>query len=374
MKTVGCHANTPVASVADESSDSGSSDNHPMHDIAHVPNFPKQSLCSGHTHSEPGGDMCDVAFLARLPSGVELSQMPDPHSVHEAMAASNATGWVDTMDCKMDNLCTRDVYELVLCTSGMRTIRLGWVPHRKFKNSTFDKNKVCLVACGNHQRPGIDHGESFMPVMHLESLCTLLALAASNDLDIMQFDITSAYLHGTLKEELYVEQPDSCVAPGKETWVWCLKKGLYGLIQVGHTWNEELNGHMESVGYAATGSWDHENFVAGGFWVDNFIGIGSGEGLNSLAKSVDEKYGITGLGEVKWVLGMLIERDRDTRLIYILQEAFIKLGFTPPMPQPTYSPNLCYWTVLSLGCVRFLGVFLSSLIFFMACACQRRYR
>ena len=58
-------------------------------------------------------------------------------------------------------------------------------------------------------------------------------------------------------------------------------------------------------------------------WVDDFVGIGPGEGFNGLAKSVDVKYSITGLGEVKWVLGMLIEWDRDTRLIYISQEVFI---------------------------------------------------
>ena len=39
--------------------------------------------------------------------------------------------------------------------------------------------------------------------------------------------------------------------------------------------------------------------------------------------SVDVEYGITGLGEVKWVLGMLIKRDRDTRSIYISQDVFI---------------------------------------------------
>ena len=174
MKTAGHRANTPAASTADESSDSGSSDDRPMHDIAHVLNFPKRSLHSGHMRGEPGGDMCDVAFSARLPGGIELSQMPDPRSVHKAMAASDATGWVDVIDREMDNLCTHDVYELVPRTSGMRTIRLGWVPHRKFKNGAFDKNKARLVAHGNHQGPGIDHGESFAPVMRLESLGTHL--------------------------------------------------------------------------------------------------------------------------------------------------------------------------------------------------------
>ena len=42
------------------------------------------------------------------------------------------------------------------------------------------------------------------------------------------------------------------IAPGEESSVWRLKKGLYGLVQAGRTWNEELNTHMESVGYAAT--------------------------------------------------------------------------------------------------------------------------
>ncbi len=41
-----------------------------------------------------------------------------------------------------------------------------------------------------------------------------------------------------------------------------------------------------------------------------------------------DKYGITGLGEAKWVLGMLIERDRDDRAIYISQEAFINSVMT----------------------------------------------
>ena len=113
-----------------------------------------------------------------------------------------------------------------------------------------------------------------------------------------------------------MEQPDGHAVTGKENWVWKLRKGLYRLVQAGRTWNEELNSHMESVGYSATskdpavyvkGSWSQEDFVAGGFWVDDFIGIGSGAQLEALAKSVDAKYGITGLGEVRWVLGMLVE-------------------------------------------------------------------
>ena len=49
-----------------------------------------------------------------------------------------------------------------------------------------------------------------------------------------------------LMEEVHMEQPEAYVAPGKEDWVWRLERGLYGLVQTGRTWNEELNAHIES--------------------------------------------------------------------------------------------------------------------------------
>jgi hypothetical protein len=61
----------------------------------------------------------------------------------------------------------------------MGTLRLGWVLHRKFK---FEKNKGRIVARGNYQRPG---SELFLPVMRLESPRTILALAATRDLDVI---------------------------------------------------------------------------------------------------------------------------------------------------------------------------------------------
>ena len=215
------------------------------------------------------------------------------------------------MDREMENLKSYDVYELVL-----RTFKLGWVLHRKFRIGLFERNKGRLVARSNHQRPGIDYGESFSPVMRLESLRTILALAAIRGLDVIQFDITSAHLHGALKEEVYMVQPEGYVAPGKEDWAWRFKKGLYGLVQAGRTWNEELNAHMEGEGVTETpkdptmyikNSWTDRDFAAAG---DSCGSIGSRKELTAPAESVNAKYGMTGLGEVRWVLGMLLERDR----------------------------------------------------------------
>ena len=60
------------------------------------------------------------------------------------------------MDREMEGLNLYDVYELVPRTNGMRTLKLGWVLHRKFKIGLFDRNKGRLVARGNHQHPSVD--------------------------------------------------------------------------------------------------------------------------------------------------------------------------------------------------------------------------
>jgi hypothetical protein len=57
--------------------------------------------------------------------------------------------------------------------------------------------------------------------------------------------------------------------------------------------------------------------------VDDYVEIGSKRELEAIAKGVDAKYDITSLGEVKWVLGMLLERECSARTMSILQEAFI---------------------------------------------------
>lgn len=267
------------------------------------------------------------------------------------------------MDKELENLHSHHVYELIPRKPGMHTLCLGWVLHHKFQNGVFKKNKARLVARGNHQCPGIDYGESFSPVMHLESLHILLAVAALWDLDIIQFDITSAYLHGVLKEDVYMEQPTRYVIPGREDNIWKLLKGLYSLVQAGRTWNDKLDTSMTTDGFTkmtkdptvyVKGTWHQDDFIAGGFWVNDFIGIGSGAQLKALADRLGDRYGITGLGEVHWILGMKLERDRAARTVSLSQEAFIdsiltcfRLSDAAPVSTPLV-PGTCLTAADSL--------------------------
>ena len=69
----------------------------------------------------------------------------------------------------------------------------------------------------------------FSPVVHFETVCLMLALAALENWYITGLDIWSAYLYGKLDEEIYMEQPEGFAAPRQEHKVLCLWHALYGL-------------------------------------------------------------------------------------------------------------------------------------------------
>ncbi|GJR90963.1 retrovirus-related pol polyprotein from transposon TNT 1-94 [Tanacetum coccineum] len=78
---------------------------------------------------------------------------------------------------------------------------------------------------------GIDFEESFTPVTRLEAVWIFVAYAAHKSFPIYQMDIKMAFLNGSLKEEVYVAQPDGFVDPDHPEKVYRLWKALYGLKQ-----------------------------------------------------------------------------------------------------------------------------------------------
>ena len=96
-------------------------------------------------------------------------------------------------------------------------------------DGTIDKYKARLVVKGYSQREGIDYFDTYSPVTRITSIWVLVALAAVYGLEIHQIDVKTAFLNGELEEEIYMEQPEGFVVPGKERKVCKLVKSLYGL-------------------------------------------------------------------------------------------------------------------------------------------------
>lgn len=86
--------------------------------------------------------------------------------------------------------------------------RSEWVFKTKFnENGEVDKYKARLVAKGYCQQYGIDYAEVFPPVARLDTIRIVIALAAQKSWVIYQLDVKSAFLHGEINEEVFVDQP-----------------------------------------------------------------------------------------------------------------------------------------------------------------------
>ena len=95
---------------------------------------------------------------------------------------------------------------------------------------------------------------TFSPVVRMESVRSMIALAAKDNLLLHQMDVTTAFLNGTLEEEVYMKQPEGFATKSKEHLVCKLKKSIYGLKRSPRCWNVALDDHLCDIGFTQSTS------------------------------------------------------------------------------------------------------------------------
>ena len=117
---------------------------------------------------------------------------------------------------------------------------------------TFDsspKYKAKLVEKRYKQEDGIYFDEIFSLVVKMTTLRTVLGLVAAEDMEVIQMDVKTAFLHCDLHEDIYMQQPEGFVAKGKEKMVCKLKRSLHGLKQAPREWYKKFDALMQSQGF-----------------------------------------------------------------------------------------------------------------------------
>ena len=156
--------------------------------------------------------------------------------------AKDVKVWVDACKDEIFSIEKNDTWDLVELPVGVKPIGLKWVfKIKRNADGSISKYKARLVAKGYVQKHGIDFDEVFAPVARVETIRLIIALAASNGWEVHHLDVKTAFLHGELKEDVFVVQPEGFIIEGQEHKVYKLKKALYGLRQAPRTWNIKLN-------------------------------------------------------------------------------------------------------------------------------------
>lgn len=171
----------------------------------------------------------------------------DPETFEEAVRHEN---WRLAMDVEIKSIIENNTWELVDLPDGAKVIGVKWVFKTKFnEKGAIDKFKARLVAKGFHQTHGVDFHEIFAPVARWDTIRLILGLAAQQGWNVLQLDVKSAFLHGELSEDVYVEQPKGFESRDEEGKVYKLNKALYGLRQAPRAWYSRIEGYFIKEGF-----------------------------------------------------------------------------------------------------------------------------
>ena len=159
-------------------------------------------------------------------------------------------------------------------------------------------------------------------------------------------DVTTAFLNGILKEEVYMEQPEGFVGKDQVHLVCKLKKSIYGLKQSPRCWNAALDEHLCSIGFTQAASdpciytWEGEGgLVILGVHVDDImLAAESEKRMSEVKQALAEKFAVKDMGELKYVLGVTVDH-RDATHVWGKNRKTGNKYSCHQLPFPSY-PNL----------------------------------
>lgn len=271
----------------------------------------------------------------------------EPATIAEARTRPDWPNWEHAMKEEISTLESKGTYEKAILPDDRKAIDSKWVFKIKTNaDGSINKYKARLVAKGFSQIPGIDFELTQAPSLRLESLRTVLSLAAFFNLELHGIDIKGAYLNGYLDKEIYMKQP-----PGFEdgsNHVLLLKKSLYGLKQSGRAWRMELNKALISAHFSRSNAdpsiftrLDGNNISIIAVHIDDMaIAASTPDLIERIKKEIASHFEITDLGELTQIVGLEIARDRGRRTLFLSQKQYVnkillKLGLENANPAST---------------------------------------
>ncbi|CAI7892186.1 unnamed protein product, partial [Closterium sp. NIES-54] len=294
-----------------------------------------------------------VSMLLAPEGDPDALDIPTPRSYAEAIEGPYSSQWQAAMDAEMASWKSSGTYVDEVSPPGANIISGMWIFRVKRPPGSPPAFKACYVACGFSQRQGVDFFQTFSPTPKMTTLRVLLHVAAQRDYELHSLDFSTAFLQGSLHEEIWLRLSPGFTGLFPAGTQWSLRRPVYGLRQAPREWHDMLRTTLSALGFALSTA-DPSLFLRTDatlppfyvlvYVIDLVFATADMESLAHVKSELQKRHTCTDLGELTSYLGLRITRDRAQCTItltqsHMVQQVLQHFGFTYSSPQSTTLPK-----------------------------------
>jgi hypothetical protein len=287
-----------------------------------------------HTSYNPTAEQASVAFRSLIEDDENNSKLmwevaftsmdsgyDDPKTFEEAWNHPDPVErekWREAIRKEFRDMIKRSVWrKCSKVPEDRKLIGCKWV-FKKKKNGVY---RARLCALGYSQVPGVDYTENHAPVINDVTFRIMLILWLLKGYDSDVIDVETAFLHGSLENEIYMKKPQGIEEfdPSYDkTEAVELLHSIYGLVQSARQWWKKFTAFLKSIGFKNSHidpclfyRKDKNGFVMFCIYVDDGMLIGEEKAIKTFKKEIESKFVIKNLGELTEYIGVNIKKTKD---------------------------------------------------------------
>ncbi|CAI7799925.1 unnamed protein product [Closterium sp. NIES-54] len=253
------------------------------------------------------------------------------------------------MDAEMASWKSTGTYVDEVPPPGANIVDGMWIFRVKRPPGSPPAFKARYAARGFIQRQGVDYFQTFSPTAKMTTLWVLLHVAAQRDYELHSLDFSTAFLQGSLHEEIWLRRPPGFTESFFAGTQWSLRWPVYGLRQAPREWHNTLRTTLAPLGFAPD-TVDSSLFLRTDtslppfyvlVYVDDLVfATVDTKALTLVKLELQKRHTYIDLGELRSYLGLQITRDRARSTITLTQSHMVhqvlqRFGFQFSLPQLT---------------------------------------
>ncbi|CAI7783502.1 unnamed protein product, partial [Closterium sp. NIES-54] len=180
----------------------------------------------------------------------DAPDIPTPRSYAEAIEGPYSFQWQSAMDAEMASWKSQCTYVDEVPPSGANIVSGMWIFRVKRPPGSPPVFKARYVARGFSQWQGVEYFQTFSPTPKMTTLRVLLHIAAQRDYELHSLDFSTAFLLGSLHEEIWLRRPPGFTGLFPLDTQWSLRRPIYGLRQAPREWHDTLRTTLAALGFA----------------------------------------------------------------------------------------------------------------------------